>query len=339
MRRVSNPPSRFESVCRKWEVEPPAATLEVLEDNTRTILARNESPDVPFRWSVNPYRGCGHACAYCYARPGHEYLGFGAGTDFDTRIVIKPQAPELLRAALHKPSWTGELIAFSGDTDCYQPLEAVYRLTRRCLEVCAEAGNPVGIISKSFLITRDVDVLSAMAAEDLVSVAVSVPFADEELARLIEPGAPRPAKRFEAMARLSEAGVPVEVLVGPLIPGLNDDQIPEILARAREAGAEGASSVLLRLPGPVRDVFFERLRAALPLRADRIEARIRDSRGGRLSDSRFGHRMRGEGPYWQMIEQSFELHRQRNGLTRTLRRGEPASKPSPPPAPAQMSLF
>jgi len=319
MRPVDNPPNRFERLCLEWEVEPPAAELQVFEDATRSILSENDSPDLGFRWSVNPYRGCGHACSYCYARPSHEFLGFGAGTDFETRLVVKTRAPELLRTALHRTSWRRELIAFSGDTDAWQPLEAHYGLTRRCLEVCRDAGNPVGIVTKSWLVTRDIDILGSMAAEGLVKVAMSIAFVDEEVARQIEPGAPRPNKRFEAIRRLADAGVPVDVSVAPIIPGLNDHELPEILERARDAGAKGATRVLLRLPGAVEQVFLERLRAELPLRAKRVEERIRDTRGGELNDGRYGHRMKGKGVYWDAIARTFDLARERLGLTRRFR--------------------
>lgn len=336
VRPIDNPPSRFAPYYLEWEIEPPAASLQVFEDSSKSILVRNESPDVPFRWSVNPYRGCTHACAYCYARPSHEYLGFGAGTDFDSKIVVKSRAPELLRAELYDPRWQGELIAFSGDTDCYQPLEAHYRLTRGCLEVCRDVGNPVGIVTKSFLITRDVALLAELAREDLVSVAMSIAFLDDDMARAIEPGAPRPTKRFEAMRILTEAGVPVEILIGPIIPGLNEDQIPKLLTRAKDCGASGASRVVLRLPGAVKDVFLSRLRQVLPLRADRVEARIRDVRGGNLSDPRFGHRMTGSGTYFDAIDQSFVLHRKRLGLTRAWRGEHKAANLR---RPGQLGLF
>jgi len=337
MKRLDNPTHRFEQVALDWEVPPPEVHIEVYEDATKSILAENNSPDIGFRWSLNPYRGCTHACAYCYARPSHEYLGFGAGTDFDTRIAVKLKAPELLREALAKRSWRRELIAFSGDTDCYQPLEAQYLLTRRCLEVCLEFGNPVGLITKSFLVTRDVDILEAMAREGLVSVAISVAFADDDMARLMEPGAPRPSKRIEALARLAAAGVPCEVVVAPIIPGLNDDQIPAILERARAAGAVGAGHVLLRLPGAVREVFLTRLKEKFPLRAKRVEALLAEARDGRLNDPRFGHRMTGSGPYWEAVAASFELHCRRLGLTAERCVLEP--KPRPVPLRGQMNLF
>ena len=338
MRRLDNPPNRFDRLALEWEVEPPPATLEVYEDTTRRILAENDSPDIGFRLSVNPYRGCSHACAYCYARPSHEYLGFGAGSDFETRILVKTRAPELLRAELSKPGWRGELIAFSGDTDCYQPLEAHYGLTRACLEVCLERSNPVGVITKSYLIARDAELLGAMARRQLVTVAFSIPFFDAALARAIEPGAPRPGKRFEAMEILSRAGVPTRIMVGPIIPGLNDDQIPALLERAKAAGASGASRVLLRLPGAVREVFLTRLQAQLPLKAARVEALVRETRGGQLNDPRFGHRMRGSGAYWEAISRSFDLSCRRLGLDAGERRSVPAAVPAIR-APAQLSLF
>jgi DNA repair photolyase len=328
MRAVSNPPNPFES-CHRELLEPPARVkLEVFEDATRAILSRNDSPDLPFRWSVNPYRGCFHACAYCYARPTHEYWGFGAGTDFDSKIIMKPDAAALLRAAFMKPAWNGELIVFSGNTDCYQPLEASYGLTRACLEVCAEFRNPVGIITKGVLVVRDLDVLKRLHADAWVRVYFSIPFADDETARIVEPQAPSITRRLEAMRILSEAGIPTAVSVAPVIPGLNEEAIPEILARAREAGAGAATFVLLRLPGSIESVFFERMGRALPGRITKIAGRLRDVRAGKLSDSRFFTRHEGRGQYWRTIEQLFEVGcrkagfpgRDRDTIPRTFRR-------------------
>ena len=236
----------------------------MLEDHSREVLARNNSPDVCFTWSINPYRGCMHACAYCYARPTHEYLSLGAGTDFETRIVVKPHAPELLREAFERPTWQGEPIVFSGVTDCYQPLEASLRLTRRCLEVCAEYRNPVGIITKGVLIERDLDVLQTLAREAQLWVSVSVPFHNPELARAMEPYVATPKRRLQTIERLAAAGIDVAVSVAPIIPGLNDEDIAKVLGAAREAGAQRAHYTLLRLPGPVKEVFEERLREKLP---------------------------------------------------------------------------
>lgn len=307
MRSVANPPNPFESQYREWLIQPERVRVEVFEDATRDILSRNESPDLSFRWSVNPYRGCFHACAYCYARPSHEYWGFGAGTDFESKIIAKPRAPELLRQAFLKPSWKGELIVFSGNTDCYQPLEATYGLTRACLEVCAEFHNPVGIITKSALIQRDLDVLVRLHREASLRVFFSVPFADDETARRIEPQTPSPTKRLEAMKALSDAGIATAVSIAPVIPGLNDEDIPEILMRARQAGAKEAAFVLLRLPGNVEEVFLERIRSAFPNRYQKIVHRIQEARGGQLTDGRFFTRHEGKGTYWEMVQQLFEI--------------------------------
>ena len=247
MRPVQNPPNPFDSVEREWLEEPPQVRLEVFEENAKSILSDNDSPDLPFRWSVNPYRGCFHACAYCYARPTHEYLGFGAGTDFESKIVVKSNAAALLRQAFLKPGWHGELVVFSGNTDCYQPLEATWRLTRACLEVCAEFRNPVGVITKSVLVQRDLDVLERLQRDAQVQVFFSIPFADDAMAKLIEPQAPSISRRFEAMRHLAAAGIPVGVSVAPLIPGLNDDDIAAVLERAHGAGATFASYTLLPL--------------------------------------------------------------------------------------------
>jgi DNA repair photolyase len=314
MRPVHNPPNPFDSIEREWLEAPPAVALEVYEQRAQSILSENSSPDLPFRWSVNPYRGCFHACAYCYARPTHEYLGFGAGTDFESKIVVKSNAPDLLRAAFERSSWHGELVVFSGNTDCYQPLEATWRLTRRCLEVCAAYRNPVGIITKAALVQRDIEVLLQLHARAAVRVYFSIPYADDETGRAVEPQAPVVSRRFEALRRLSQAGVPTGVSLAPVIPGLNDDDIAPVLERAREAGATRATYTLLRLSGSVRDVFLGRIAAALPDRARRIENRIREVRGGALSDSRFHARQRGQGVYWDMIHAQFALHTRRLGF-------------------------
>jgi DNA repair photolyase len=305
-RPVANPPNPWATTEVEYlDGEAPNADLEVLEDHTRQILSRNESPDVPFRWSVNPYRGCQHACAYCYARPSHEYLSFGAGTDFDRKIVIKPDAPALLREAFDKPSWKGELVAFSGVTDCYQPLEASYHLTRGCLEVCVQYKNPASVITKSPLVERDADLLADLGRVARVHVAVSIPFWSEENARAIEPFVTTPARRMRIVERLAARGLAVTVMVAPVIPGLNDDEIPSILAAAKNAGAASAGMVLLRLPGAVKSVFEERVRAAMPLRADRILRRVRETRGGKMYDPRFGTRGTGEGQYADAIASLF----------------------------------
>lgn len=312
---VANPPNPWAHAHVDYtDAEPPDAGLEVFEDHSRSILAKNDSPDVGFTWSVNPYRGCTHACAYCYARPSHEYLSFGAGTDFDRKIVVKPHAPELLREALARPRWSREVIVFSGVTDCYQPLEASYQLTRRCLEVCAESRNPVGVITKAPLVERDIDVLAAIARVASARVAVSIPFWDPAKARAIEPYVATPHRRLRTIERLAAAGLDVCVNVAPVIPGLNDEDMPLVMRAARDAGARRAALVLLRLPGSVREVFESRLRATLPLRAERVLHRIRETRGGRLYDARFGSRGRGEGPLAAVIEALFLTTARQLGL-------------------------
>ena len=316
MKRVDNPPNPFEAYHCYFEGIDPPASLQIFEDATREILSRNDSPDLGFRWSLNPYRGCFHGCIYCYARPTHEYLGFGSGSDFESKLVVKPRAPELLREAFSRKSWKGEQVVFSGDTDCYQPLEAVYHLTRKCLEVCLEFGNPVGIITKSFLIVRDAELLRRLHERTHLGVCVSIPFYDEKTARMVEPNAASIAKRFEAVRILSEAGLEVAVNVAPVIPGLNDADIPAILEKAKTCGARSAWPILLRLPGPVRSVFMTRLRKAFPLAYQKILGRIRQTRGGRLYHAAFGSRFTGTGEYWEQIEKIFRLSCERLGLNR-----------------------
>jgi DNA repair photolyase len=311
---VSNPPNPWLSSEVEYFSEHPEAKLEVYEDHTRAILAKNDSPDVGFTYSVNPYRGCMHACAYCYARPGHEYLSFGAGTDFDRKIVVKPHAPALLRAAFNKKSWQGDVVMFSGVTDCYQPLEASYKVTRGCLEVCAEYKNPVGIITKAPLIERDLDVLEKLAKVTKLGVTISIPLWDADKARALEPYVATPQRRVKTIARLAEAGIDVGVNVAPMIPGLGDEDIAETLEAAAAAGARRAGFVFLRLPGPVRQVFEERLRERLPLRAEKVLSRVREARGGKMYDSRFFARQRGEGPYAESAKALFDASCRRLGL-------------------------
>lgn len=315
MRVVTNPPNPFESRHRDLLEPAPPVRLELYEDGTREILSRNDSPDLPFRWSLNPYRGCAHGCAYCYARPTHEYWGFGAGTDFDSKIIVKRDSPVLLRRVFEKPTWKGELIVFSGNTDCYQPMEASLGLTRSCLDVCAEYRNPVGVITKGILVLRDLDLLKRLQREAWVRVYFSIPFADDAMARKVEPHAPTSRKRLEAMARVSDAGIPTGISISPIIPGLNDHDIPTLLDRARRAGATEAMATLLRLSGPVEDVFLERIGQAFPDRLAKITHRIQEVRGGAMTDSAFFSRHHGSGSYWAMIEQLFEVAKRKAGFS------------------------
>jgi DNA repair photolyase len=317
MRYVANPPNPWLSTEVEWIGEPPEACVEVFEETeTRSIITHNNSPDVGFDYSVNCYRGCTHACTYCFSRPTHEYLGFGAGTDFETKIVAKVRAPELLRAEFMRPGWKGHTLVFSFTSDPYIPLEASYKLTRACLEVCLEFRNPVGIVTKSALVRRDKELLAALAREADASVLFTIPFADDETTKALEPSAPLPAARFRAMAELSEAGVPVALMIAPLVPGLNDSHIPELLKRAKEAGARRAYINLLRLPGSVAPYFEQRLRERLPTKADKILNRIREVKDGRLNIAGFGERMRGRGVYWQHVEKIFRVHSARLGFNR-----------------------
>lgn len=314
-RALSNPQSPFASTVVEWEGPAPSVRLEVLPDNTRSILSKNTSPDLHFEWAVNPYRGCTHACAYCYARRFHEYLGLGAGTDFETRVLVKHKAPELLEEAFLRPSWSGQLLAFSGVTDCYQPLERRFSLTRRCLEVCARYRNPVSLITRSGLITRDIDVLERIAAESALRVSLSVPILDKALCQALEPGAPLPHTRLKAIRALTEAGIQVGVSLAPVIPGLNDRAIPQVLQAAREAGATHAWVGLVRLAGNVAQVFEARCREALgDTRTEAVLARIRRARGGSLSALGWDDRMSGVDASWRATRQLFDVWHRRLGF-------------------------
>ena len=312
---TNNPPHRWSGLGVEYDdVPPPPADLVIFEERAKTILSANNSPDISFKWSLNPYRGCFHGCAYCYARPSHGYWDFGAGTDFERKIVVKVNAAERLREAFQKPSWCGEVVVLSGNTDCYQPLEIQYELTRRCLEVCLEFRNPVGIITKGSIVRRDVDILSALARTARAAVYVSIPFADEEMARAIEPWAPSIKARFDTLKILSEAGIPTGISVSPIIPGLNDSQIAEVLERAAEAGATRAFHMLLRLPNEVKPIFTERLTEAYPDRLDKVMNGIKAARGGALNDPRFGQRMTGSGPRWEAAQYLFDSTCRRLGM-------------------------
>jgi len=338
MQYVENPPNPWLTHSVEWLGEPPETRLEVFEETaTRAIITKNDSPDVGFDYSINCYRGCIHGCTYCFSRPTHEYLGYGAGTDFDRKIVVKVRAPELLRQELMKPSWKGDEIVFSFTSDPYLPLEAHYRLTRRCLEVCLEFRQPVGIITKSALIRQDLDVLKELAREASLSVFFTIPFTDREAAQAVEPFAPLPDARFHAMADLAAAGINVGIGIAPVIPGLTTD-IPELLKRAKAAGATQAFINMLRLPGSVAPYFEQRLREKLPTKADRILNRIRDARGGKLNSSVFGERMRGKGQYWEAIEKLFRIHCERLGFNEERQDRFSSGKTFRRPS-AQASLF
>lgn len=311
---IENPLQRFRAEHVEYFGTPPVANLVVYEDQSESVLSENKSPDLSFRYSLNPYRGCAHGCAYCYARPSHEYWGFGIGTDFERKLMVKPRAPELLRAAFEKKSWQGEVVVLSGNTDCYQPLELKWQLTRRCLEVFLDYTNPVGIITKSALIERDMDLLQELNEKAQLWVAVSIPFWDADVARGMEPYVPTPQRRIETIRRLARRGIGVTVMVAPVIPGLSDRDMPKVLERAADAGARRASYTMLRLPHGVQQVFEERLTRHLPLAKDKVLARTREVRGGALHDGAFFSRMRGQGHYAKTVRGLFEKSAARLGL-------------------------
>ncbi|MHC4612829.1 MAG: PA0069 family radical SAM protein [Planctomycetota bacterium] len=313
-------------------------TTRVYVDASRTVLNPVDSPDLNLYWTLNPYRGCEHGCVWCYARPTHETLGFSCGLDFETRIVAKPDAPRLLRSELASPGWAGEAIAMSGVTDPYQPLEAKLRITRGCLEVMAECRQPVTVVTKSRLITRDIDLLSRLARHGAVSVAVSVTTLDPKLAAIMEPRASRPADRLRAIRELSAAGIPVLMYTAPIIPGLNDREIPSLLQAASEAGAQSAHWMMIRLPHQVKTLFLDWMRTHFPDRASRIEGLIRELHGGRLYDSRFGVRSRGRGPVAEQIASTFKVFARRHGLDKPLKRPSSSAFRRPADA-AQLMLF
>ena len=315
-----NPPNRFEPLC--LEEDPAALDEDELRqvptkyyvDATKTLLARNDSPDIGFTFSLNPYRGCEHGCIYCYARPSHEYLGFSAGLDFETRILVKERAPELLAETFQKRSWVPQVVALSGNTDPYQPLERRLALTRGCLEVFLRHRNPVGIITKNYLVTRDIDLLEQMAKYNLVHVILSITTLHPDLVHIMEPRTSRPERRLQAIEMLAARNIPVSVNVAPIIPGLTDEEMPAILKAAASHGASGAGYTILRLPGAVQDLFIDWVRREFPDRANKIVRRLASLRGGDLTDNRFGKRMRGEGDWADLISRLFRIERKRWGL-------------------------
>ena len=320
-----DPPNRFESIQREVDLEHlewdqeylreiAHRKIEYIDDTAQSIVTENQSPDIPFRYSINPYRGCAHGCAYCYARPGHEYLGLNAGLDFETKIVVKRDAPELFRKFLSNKNWRPEAIAFSGVTDCYQPAEREFRLTRQCLEVAVECRQPVSIITKNALILRDRDLLAQLAADKLVHVYLSITTLDPELARDLEPRTSIPAARLRAVRELTAAGIPVGVMTAPIIPGLNDSEIPQLLQAAQEAGALTANYILLRLPLTVESVFREWLERVRPQQAEKIWGRVREVRGGKLNSSAWSERMVGQGLIAEQIRTLHRVFRRKFGL-------------------------
>jgi DNA repair photolyase len=347
----SNASGRYEAEARVafddgWqslEDLPPFKTT-VSVDTSRKVISRNDSPDIGFDRSINPYRGCEHGCVYCFARPTHAYMGLSPGLDFESRIFVKEGAAELLEKELSAPGYEPKTIAIGANTDPYQPIEKTHRVMRSILEVLARAKHPVGIVTKSSLILRDLDLLAPMAEQGLVKVAVSVTTLDPVLARRMEPRASTPARRLETIAALAQAGVPTGVMVAPIVPGLTDPEIETILTRAQAAGAREAGYIMLRLPLEVRDLFRDWLEAHYPDRASRVMALVRGTRGGKDYDARWGARMTGEGPYAWMIGRRFEVAAGRLGLAGERARlrtdlFEPPARPGRQAARAQLSLF
>ncbi len=320
-----NPGNRFESVrlrvlgeamdaARLERPEGAQVATRVYADSTRTIINPVDSPDLGFKWTINPYRGCEHGCVYCYARPTHEALGFSCGLDFETKIVAKLDAGRLLRRELARPSWRAETIVMSGVTDPYQPVEAELKITRACLEVMVECRQPVGMVTKNSMIARDLDLLGELARHGAVSAAVSITTLDNALARKMEPRASAPRERLATIERLARAGVPVGVMVAPVIPGLTDHEAPAILKGAAEAGATRAGTILLRLPHGVKGVFLEWLAREFPDRAGKVESLLRQARGGRLYEAKFGERQTGKGERAEKVRETFALFARKFGL-------------------------
>lgn len=324
---LENPAGRFEPLQVEADLEglvpvegedgfpPPKLRTQVYRDKSRSIISTNDSPDIGMDATLNPYRGCEHGCIYCFARPTHEYLGLSAGLDFETKIFAKPDAPKLLEEKLKSRSWKPAVIFMSGVTDPYQPLERKMKITRGCLEVLEDFRNPVSFITKNHLVTRDIDILSRMAALNIVSVNMSVTTLDRDLARRMEPRASTPSMRIKAIEQLSKAGIPVNVMIGPVVPGLTEHEIPAILQAAAESGATSAGYTMLRLPYGVKDLFQAWLHEHFPDRAEKVLNRIRSIRDGKLNDAEFGSRMKGEGFYATQVSQIFDIAKRRYGLT------------------------
>jgi DNA repair photolyase len=342
----SNRSGRFEPVERQllddgWGSLDtlPVFKTEVQEEHPRKIITTNESPDISFDRSINPYRGCEHGCAYCFARPTHAYMGLSPGLDFETKLFAKPTAAKLLRRELAKPGYEPKTMAIGTNTDPYQPIERRYRIMREILEVLEETGHPVGIVTKSALVLRDIDILSRMAKRNLVKVALSVTTLDRKLARAMEPRASTPQRRLDAIRLLSEAGVPTTVMVAPIIPALNEAEVERILEAGATAGAREAGYVILRLPLEVRDVFVEFLEREYPDRAKHVMSMIKQMRGGKDYDSSWGQRMSGSGPYAWQIGRRFEIATRRLGLNTERRKLARDLFVPPKPEEAQLSLF
>jgi len=343
---AAQPAGRFEPYARApehdgWDIpeEERLARTEVSVERPRSVITRNASPDLPFDRSLNPYRGCEHGCIYCFARPSHGYLGLSAGLDFETRLVARPETPRVLESELRKPGYKVRPLAIGTNTDPYQPIERKWGVMRGVLEVLAAYRHPVAIVTRGSLILRDLDVLGDMAAAGLVQVGVSITTLDAGLARAMEPRAPSPPTRIRMIRELSRAGVPVRVMAAPMIPGLTDHELEAILTEARRAGAKAASMMPLRLPHEVAPLFADWLQRQRPGQAEKVLGRIRDMRGGKLNDPRFGARMKGEGEMAELLAQRFALSCKRLGLARALPDLDCTQFHLPPRRGDQLELF
>jgi DNA repair photolyase len=336
----ANPKNRFEPLefvpdPEAFDTDAPRPRTRFFADHSRSVIATNQSPDVGFDKSINPYRGCEHGCIYCYARPSHEYLGFSAGLDFETQILVKRDAPRLLRKELSAKHWSPQVIAVSGNTDPYQPAERHFQLTRQCLDVLAEFRNPAVVVTKNHLVTRDIDLLGELARHRAAAVFISITTLDRDLTNIMEPRTSRPERRLAAIKALSRAGIPTGVMVAPMIPGLTDHEIPAIVEAAHDAGAAYATYIMVRLPQAVAPLFEKWLDDRLPQHKDKVLNRIRSIRGGRLSDPRFGTRGRGTGPFADQMASMFKLACRKAGILD--RRPEISADAFR--RPGQMSLF
>lgn len=316
-----NPANRFEGKYIDYDLdeetgENPSQDTKLIPDDTDNILSENDSPDIPFTYGLNPYRGCEHGCIYCYARPTHEYLGFSVGLDFESRIMVKYDAAEKLRSKFASKSWHPEAVTLSGVTDPYQPVERDLEITRNCLKIFAEARNPVNIITKNYLVTRDIDLLEELAQYDAVHVTLSVTTLDRDLARVMEPRTSQPPRRLKAIEELAEKGISVGVNVAPIIPGLTDHELPDILKAAKDAGATHAGYTILRLPYGVKDLFQEWLEQHFPERKQKVLNRVRSIRDGKLNESTFGERFYGKGEFAKQIRNLFRIQVEEMGFKR-----------------------
>ena len=343
-----NPEGRFEKVAREaaddgWFQEPEESNARpktvIAIERAKTIISRNDSPDIGFSQSINPYRGCAIGCGFCYARPSHAYLGLSPGIDWETRLTAKPNAAELLREELAKPGYQCETIVLAVNTDAYQPIEREYRITRSILEVCLETSHPVALITKSALVERDIDLIAPLAKEGLASVAISIVTLDHGISRYLEPRASAPTRRLLSIRRLAEAGIPVHVNVAPVIPFLTDSELEPILEAATEAGVSGAGYTLLRLPWEVKDIFRAWLEEHFPLKAAHVMSRVHEMRGGRDNDPNFGSRMKGQGLFAELLSQRFKKAIARLGLNREPRYELDTTRFRPPGREGQGRLF